>query len=352
MAHKTTLTEEMFNLVKEERFTKVLCSISPWIATTLEQCKSKYSSYLENQWIDTSKTLTPLGDIKGNSVYDIFGRMYKMPGSDVKWDVIDWMCDNWRELAANFSIPFRQQDLNITSWMQRVEKDLSPVDEFVLYCIGRMSNKHIIVLTSQEPWSTLSRQFQMSGQEVYAKSDISLIFLGPGKYAKIRSNRESLTPLTSPVESVKPRKSTKSAATPKPSTKGRSRKKKTTCRTTGVRPSRAKKSSVTVHLDSSLQSARDHKYGLHTSRPVRDTRHSIDYAKLNDGLQEEEDSPTPKRHKQTVLPRREGPSAERMAAAGKPVTTPESNLQSPPPVSRITEKPLTATPVTVGSRLT
>ena len=353
MVCKTTLTEEMFDLVKEERFTKVLCGINPRIATTIDQCKSKYSSYLKDQWIDTSKTLTPLGDIKGNSVYDIFGRMYKMPGSDVKWDVIDWICDNRRELAANFSIPFRQQELNITTWMQRVEKDLSPVDEFVLYCIGRMYNKNIIVLNSQELWSTMSRQFQMSAQDVYAKSDVRLIFLGPGKYAEIRSNCESLTPLTSPSESVKTKENTKGAATSKPSTKGRSRKKKTTCHTTGVKPSRAKKSSSKkIHLDSSLQYARDCKYGLHTSRLVRDTRRTIDYAKLNDGLHAEDDSPTPKHRKQVGLPQRDGPSAERIAAAGKPTNTPESNLHSPPPVSRIMEKPLTATPVTVGFRLT
>ena len=61
MARKTTLTEEMFNLVKDERFTKVVCSLSPRIATTIEQCKSKYLTYLQNQWIDTSKTLTPVG---------------------------------------------------------------------------------------------------------------------------------------------------------------------------------------------------------------------------------------------------------------------------------------------------
>ena len=120
------------------------------------------------------KTLTPEGDIKGDSVYDIFGRMYKMPGSDIKWDVIDWMCDNRRELAANFSIPFKQQDLNITSWMQRVEKDKSSVDEFMLYCLGRMYNKHVVVLTHYEPWSTLSRQFQLALADVYEKSHVRL----------------------------------------------------------------------------------------------------------------------------------------------------------------------------------
>ena len=352
MARKTTLTEEMYNLVKEERFTKVLCGLNPCTSTTIEQCKSKYLTFVQDQWFDTSKTLTQAGDIKGNSVYDIFGHMYKMPGSDVKWDAIDWMCDNHRELAANFSIQFRQQDLDITTWMQRVEKDFSPVDKFALYCIGGMYNKHIIVLTSQEPWSTLSRQFQMSLQEVYAKCDVRLVFLGPGKYAQIWPDRETITPLTSPDETHKANKVEKKSKNTKASTKWTTRKKKTTCRTTGVRPTKRKQSTSTVQLDSSLQAARDRKYGLNTSRPVRDTRRSIDYTKLNDGLQPVEDTPTPKRRKRSILPKRDGPSLERIAAAGKPTSANESNLHSPPPVSRTTERPLIATPVNVNLRLT
>ena len=204
MARKNSLTSEILDLMKEERFSKVVCGLISRSATTIEHCKVKYAALLEEQWVDTSKTLTPEGDIKGDSVYDIFGRMYKMPGSDVKWDVIDWMCDNRRELAANFSIPFKQQDLNITTWMQRVEKDSSPVDEFTLYCLGRMYNKHVIVLTHHEPWSTLSRQFQLALPDVYEKSHLRLIYLGPGKYAEIRPNRETVTPLTSPEELLQP----------------------------------------------------------------------------------------------------------------------------------------------------
>ena len=74
--------------------------------------------------------------------------------------------------------------------MQQVEKDHSPVDEFTLYCLGCMHNTHLIVLTMQEPWSSLSCQFQMTVPEVYAKCHMRLIYLGPGKSAEICSNCE------------------------------------------------------------------------------------------------------------------------------------------------------------------
>ena len=107
-----------------------------------------------------------------------------------------------------------------------------------------------------------------------------------------------------------------------------------------------------VRLGSSLQAARDQKFGLNTSRPVRENRRSINYAKLNDGVQDEEDPPTPKRRKRGNLPSRSGQSEDRIAASVRHPQSTVTPLHSPPPVSRVTERPLTATPVTVNSRLT
>ena len=52
------------------------------------------------------------------------------------------------------------------------------------------------------------------------------------------------------------------------------------------------------------------------------------------------------------LPSRGGPSDERIAVSTKGTRSTVPTLHSPPPVSRVTESPLNATPVTVNSRLT
>ena len=107
-----------------------------------------------------------------------------------------------------------------------------------------------------------------------------------------------------------------------------------------------------IRLGSSLQAARDQKFGLNTSRPVRENRRIINYAKLNDGVQDEEDPPTPKRRKRGNLPSRSGPSEDRIAASVRHPQSTVTPLHSPPPVSRVTERPLAATHITVNSRLT
>ena len=76
------------------------------------------------------------------------------------------------------------------------------------------------------------------------------------------------------------------------------------------------------------------------------------YAKLNDGVQDEEDPPTPKRRKRANLPSRSGPSVDRIAASVRHPQSTVTPLHSPPPVSRVTERPLTATHIAENSRLT
>ena len=129
---------------------------------------------------------------------------------------------------------------------------------------------------------------------------------------------------------------------------------KTTCRTSAVK--RPKRDTTMTHaqtrLGSSLQAARDQKFGLNTSRPVRENRRIINYAKLNDGVQDEEDPPTPKRRRRGNLPSRSGPSEDRIAASVRHPQSTVTPLHSPPPVSRVTERPLTTTHTTVNSRLT
>ena len=109
-------------------------------------------------------------------------------------------------------------------------------------------------------------------------------------------------PPTGPPPSSKSKEA--SVAPVKKQSSGRSTPRKTTIRKDATR-SRSKtgvgKKGDDVDVDRvvnksrTLQEARDNKYGISTSRPVRDTRKKIDYYKLNDGLDESKDeSPPPK----------------------------------------------------------
>ena len=323
MAARQSIASELLAVIQKESFTKIVCGVDDRRGTNVEAVKRKYASLMKQHWVDTSGLLNSDGSPRPVGVYETFGRIVNKSGYEVKEEVIEWICDNRRELAANMSIAFSQKKLNIASWITKVEKDNYAADEFVLYSLCRLYDIHCILLTKFDPWSTISRQFSMTVEEVWAKSDLRLIFLEPGCYGEIKNIRQ---PPTGPPPSSKSKEA--SVAPVKKQSSGRSTPRKTTIRKDATR-SRSKtgvgKKGDDVDVDRvvnksrTLQEARDNKYGISTSRPVRDTRKKIDYYKLNDGLDESKDeSPPPKKPRMNPLPSRSGPSAVRMSAQKSP----------------------------------
>ena len=314
---KQSLASELLDVIKKEAFTKIVCGLDNKWGTTVEAVKKKYSSLMVNHWVDTSVLLNNDGSPKASGIYEIFGRIANKSGYEVKEEVLDWMCDKRRELAANMSIAFGQKNLNIIAWMSDVEKDNYPADEFVIYSLCRLYDVHCILLTKYEPWSTISRQFSMAVEDVWAKSDLRLVMLEPGCYGEIKNIRQ---PPSAPPPSTK---STTSQCTPTKRGRGRPKTAKLTNRGNALKPQTGKVASRSRSNSGekprTLQESRDLKYGLQTSRPVRENRRKIDYCKLNDGIEDRvARSPSPKKRKKSPLPARSGPSSTRISAQNSP----------------------------------
>ena len=253
----------------------------------------------------------------------IFGRITNKSGYEVKEEVQDWMCDKRRELAANMSIAFSQKKLNVIAWMSNVEKDDYPADEFVIYLLCRLYDVHCIMMTKYEPWSTISRQFSMAVDDVWAKSDLRLVMLEPGCYGEIKNIQQppSAPPpssISDPAPTATPSKHA-SQSRNKPKTTNRGNVSKPLKKKERVSRSRSSSGEKSASKPHTLQESRDLKYGLQTSRPVRKNRRKIDYCKLNDGLEEPASNlPSPKRAKRSPLPSRSGPSYTRISTQNSP----------------------------------
>ena len=191
MAAKRSMTSELLELMKFEAFTKIVCGLDSRVGTTVPAVKLKYPALMKEHWVDCSATLNSNGSAKPLGIYEIFGKLVNKSAVDVKDEVLDWMSDKRRELAANMSIAFNQRDLNVVTWMSLVDKDNVPADEFTLYCLCRLYSVHCIVMTKSYPypWSTMSRQYSMKLEDLWAKSELKLVYLGPGEYGEIKHVR-------------------------------------------------------------------------------------------------------------------------------------------------------------------
>ena len=321
---KQSLASELLDVIKKEAFTKIVCGLDNRRGTTIEAVKKKYASLMTNHWVDTSVLLNNDGSPKASGIYEIFGRIANKSGYEVKEEVLDWMCDKRRELAANMSIAFGHKNLNIITWMSEVEKDNYPADEFVIYSLCRLYDVHCILLTKHKPWSTISRQFSMAVEDVWAKSDLRLVMLELGCYGEIKNIRQPPSAPPPPSTKNSAPQTTLTKRTPKD--RGRPKAAKTTNRGNAPKPQKSKavnrSHSSSGEKPRTLQETRDKKYGLQTSRPVRQNRRKIDYCKLNDGIEDKvARSPSPKKRRKSPLPACSGPSSTRISAQNSPPPT-------------------------------
>ena len=68
-----------------------------------------------------------------------------------------------------------------------MQKETKPADELALYCLSKVYNRHVKVYTSSYCWTTLRDQFTLSQEEIGNLCDVHLLYMGPGKFAEIKS---------------------------------------------------------------------------------------------------------------------------------------------------------------------
>ena len=294
---RISIAEELLNAVTPEPFTKVLCLLHDTRAVSPDDFKRKRPELMKHHWLDSTVLLSPnKSKPTCTGLFEIFGKLCSVNAVDMKEQLIDWICDNRVDLANCMSIALNQSNQSLTEWLQKLtmNDDFVP-DELTLYCLARFTGHHALVYTNDFCWSTLLNQFRLSEDALYERSKVKLVYVGHHMFNELKDIR---LPKPSPPE---PALTTKSVAKKQ---KPNKRSKKVTSRGDKPKPKRTKKS---AELVGSMTPA--------PLRPTRRNRKSIDYFKLNDGLDESVvESPKQKKHKPYSPPPRAGPSTTQQAA--------------------------------------
>ena len=295
-AKQISIAEELLNAVTPEPFTKVLCLLHDTRVVSTENFKRKHHELMKHHWLDSTVLLSPdKSKPTCTGLFEIFGKLCSVNAVDMKEQLINWICDNHVDLAKCMSIALNQSKQSLTGWLQKItmNDDFVP-DELTLYCLARFTGHHALVYTNNFCWSILLNQFCLSEDALYERSKVKLMYVGHHMFVELKDiHLPKLTPLV-------PAQTPKSEPSKKP--KSNKRSKKVTSR--GDKPKRTKKSGEPIRPGI-----------LPPPRPTRCNQKSVDYFKLNDGLDEPVvESPKQKRHKLYSPPPRAGPSVTRQAA--------------------------------------
>ena len=289
--------------------------------TTLERFKKEHSLLLVNYDIILKD------DSKDFVIYAEFGE--GEDGELVKENFQTWVAENRLEINSCIRIALDTKKTSFCEWFWDSEKFKEP-DELVLYCLGKMTNKHVTVFNDSYVWTTLSKHMQYDYLEMMEKSAVNLIFLGERDYAILKKKG---TAVCDPSPEPKTKLTVKVCATGKsrkPKNLDISGNKKVTCRTTVKRKSTSPRDQ-NKKKPHTLAEARQERISTSSSttdntllvRGKRSSHQRINYLELNDGLDENPEPICPKRKRQQQhTPSRTGPSVSCVAAYQRSTSPP------------------------------
>ena len=309
------MADSVFNY-EIERFISPIRGLYKEYVISVDELHEKNPELFDEYVVDTASVQD------GHLIYELYGNGEE--GELMKEQVQTWICDNRQDVTRAVGITLRAKETSFSRWFRSSEDNRS-LDELIIYCLSKMSQKHTAILNKSFPWSTLSNYIRYNDMEIIQRSSVVLAYVGVNKYAVLR-----------PAWTVKPSEpSTPNSQTNSSKTRKKKTVAKTTCRSGNKRTKKsdntpAKSDAQPTRRARTLAEKRLNQYGIKGSEtaPSRTTRkRHVDYLKLNDGYDEPEYepvSPKPKR-KRSYVPSRSGPSSMRQRAQTT-VTSPPSRV--------------------------
>ena len=178
-------------------------SIGSGISRAEYETREDYSRWQ----IDTSltfrgkkcKTLNP------DMLFTIFGRYSGDEPKVVRALMIKWIKDNHEAFDKATFIGMIGKDLDLDIWLLNMESTRTVGDEFALYALCKLFNRHARVITRGNTWHTVSVEGTPDDKHVEDACDIHLLFIAKDTIAELKRRTIGGTPLLNtptPTQSI------------------------------------------------------------------------------------------------------------------------------------------------------
>ena len=260
---------------------------------------------------------------KPEGIYEMFGEYFDKNQVDVRNELFAWIDERLTEIEDNIRIVLRHKNLSMESWLNWIVDLKCPADELVIYCLAKKYYKHVVIYTATYSWSTLAKHCTYTKEEIRDKYQIQLVHRGPYKYAElwlIGLPRSQSNPAAD-IATSPPKEELKNESGDAPSSTKLTTKQNTTVTNTEKPSVKYKILQCVISASNIIPSVRKHntresnrRNSRKSTKSLRSSRRSINYAKLNDGL-DPFTPPSPKRQrKYSYRPQKDGPSEQRLTA--------------------------------------
>ena len=127
-----------------------------------------------------------------NALFELFGEYSNQTGLQVRKMMLKYLGITKKKGAEtsnslkNAWIALHMQNLTARSWADGMFSRDTPGDEIALFILSRMYNRHSMVITSANIWSTVESQTPLTEEELFNLCDIRLLYIEPGVFGELR----------------------------------------------------------------------------------------------------------------------------------------------------------------------
>ena len=195
---------KLFGSLQTYEYRKCIPYISPGSGIPCAQFATRDD---HNRWqIETSltfkgkycKTLNP------DLLFSIFGRYSGDEPHGVRALMIKWINDNRQAFDKVTFIGMIGKDVEFDTWLINMESPQTIGDEFALYALCKLFNRHAHVLTMGNTWHTISVEGTYGEKYVEDVCDIHLLFLARDTIAELKRKTVGVSVPPDEIPTVQP----------------------------------------------------------------------------------------------------------------------------------------------------
>ena len=137
-------------------------------------------------------------------MFSIFGRYSGDKPRVVRALMIKWIKENRQAFDKVTFIRMISKDIEFDTWLLNMECPRTIGDEFALYALCKLLNRHAHVLTSDNTWHTVSVEGTYGDKHVENVCDINLLLLAKDTIAELKRRTTGVSASPDETSNVQP----------------------------------------------------------------------------------------------------------------------------------------------------
>ena len=185
MAALTSMEAELLKAINRREYCQyvdLFARNKPMTTTELRDFKKRTS---KDYVVETSPYYTRKGKTIPEGMYSLFGEYCELNATDTREKVVAWANERRNEVNEAGTVILKHDDKDYSWWILTTTHRKNPVDELALWCLCKMTFRHVVVYTPGHTWTTLKDK-HMTIEEIDKVCDLHFAYMGYSKFAWIR----------------------------------------------------------------------------------------------------------------------------------------------------------------------